>query len=201
MLTSLNKLVSSRATSLEGQGSITRTALDVVYRESVIILTDLARLMSTADSGDSYMPLIGFTYEHPSQMTLLKYEYSEYPFLDKTLITNSYMKQNTDLTVRSYRGITAVNGVVTNIALNELLFKGIEAYCDRGGTFRVMTMWGTFNNYVLEELTIVPPEGNQTGGIGFEWKFKRIPFDTSTAQIVYSASTNALSGSLVPVGT
>lgn len=86
-----------------------------------------------------------------------------------------------------------MNGVITNILLNEAFYKGIEAYCDRGGTFTLMTMWGVFNNLVLETLQIIPPEGSQVGGIGFEWQFKRIPFDTANAKATYSSSLNALS--------
>ena len=197
-MAALSGIIGSNNPVVNFTGQVTRAALDAVYRHSVILLSDISSILGiTSGSGETYLPLIGFTYEHPSQMTLLRYEYSEYPYLDKTLLTNSYLKQNTELTIRSFRAITSENGMIANIALNEAIFAGIEFYCDRGGTFRIMTMWGTFGNYVLEELSIVPPDSNQAGGIGFEWKFKRIPFDTKNAQQIYSSSLSKLSGGLV----
>lgn len=188
----ISKILGNSAPILEATSEVSRFALDAVYAKNAILLADLTRLFGLGASIP--LPIVGFTYENPSEMELLKYEYSEYPYLNKTLITNSYTKQNTKLTIRSWRAITSVNGIVTNLALNEALFYGIEAYCDRGGTFTIMTMWGTYKNFVLENLAIIPQEGNQVAGIGFEWRFKRIPFDTANAQSVYSSALDAYSG-------
>lgn len=201
----LSKILGPASPTVEGKvGEALMLALDTIYSKSAIVLTDIAEITGITSSVGSlltsHLPLIGFTYEHPSEMELLKYEYSEYPFLNKTLISNSYLKQNTKLTLRSYRGITANNGIVTNIALNQLIFEGVEYYCDRGGTFRIMTMWGTFEGFVLETLRIIPPESTQAGGIGFEWEFKRLPFDTASTQNVYSDSLKRVNNSLPPVG-
>lgn len=191
----LTTLIGSKPITIDSYSSAKQFMLDTVYRDNALLLSDTLAIWGM--SFNFPVPILGFTYEHPSAMELLKYEYSEYPYLNKTLITNSYMKQNTSITLHSYRGITAINGVLTNILLNEAFYKGIEAYCDRGGTFTLMTMWGVFNNLVLETLQIIPVEGSQVGGIGFEWQFKRIPFDTANAKATYSSSLNALSQSLV----
>lgn len=172
-----------------------KSSLDIIYRYNALLLSDLGRVGGLSFS--TPIPVVGFVYENPSTLEMLKYEYSEYPFLNKTLITNSYTKQNTRFAIRSYRAITAYNGIATNIALNEALYYGIEYYCDRGGTFKLLTMWGAFSNLVLESLQIIPPSGNEVGGIGFEWHFRKIPFDTKNAESIHSENVNQLSQGLV----
>lgn len=177
------------------ESSIQRTTLDSLYRDNALLLADLGTIAGI--STNFPLPVLGFVYEHPNHMELLRYNYSEYPYLNKTLITNSYTKEPTRFSVRSYRAITSVKGVAVNIGLNEALYYGIEYYCDRGGTFKLLTMWGHFSNLVLESLEIVQPDGNQVGGLGFEWRFRKIPFDTTNAEAVQSATVNSLSNGLV----
>lgn len=180
---------------LDLTGNNIKSSLDTIYRYNALLLSDLKTIGGLPFNAP--IPIVGFVYENPSTLEMLKYEYSEYPFLNKTLITNSYTKQNTRFSIRSYRAITAYNGIATNIALNEALYYGIEYYCDRGGTFKLLTMWGAFSNLVLESLQIIPPSGNEVGGIGFEWHFRKIPFDTTNAENIQSANVSALSNSLV----
>lgn len=178
-------------------GSI-RKSLDYIYRHNALLLSDVVYITGLGNASIP-LPIVGFVYENPHALEMLKYEYSEYPYLNKTLITNSYTKQNTKFSLRSYRAITSNNGVATNIALNEALYYGIEYYCDRGGTFKMLTMWGAFSNLVLESLQIVQAGDNQLGGIGFEWQFRKIPFDTTNAERIYSNTIASRSNSTVPV--
>lgn len=180
---------------LNGYHTTLKAVLDKTYREHALILSDAFTMGELVNN--TPVPIVGFVYEHPSTLELLKYDYSEYPFLNKTTITNSYTKQNTRITIRSYRAITVENSVAVNIALNEAIYYGIEYYCDRGGTFKLLTMWGAFSNLVLESLQIIPPNGNETGGVGFEWHFRKIPFDTKNAESVVSKDIEKLSKGLV----
>lgn len=167
-----------------------RFALDLVFKHNALLLNDLLALGLGTFSFP--VPLVGFTYENPSSLELLNYSYSEYPYLTKTLIANSYVKNNTQLSIRSYRAITSVNSVITNIAINEALTILIEKYCDRGGTFSCFTMWGFISNLVVERLEIIPADDNQLGGVGFQWTFKKINFDTSSVDSVISKKIQAL---------
>lgn len=168
-------------------GNASKAMLDLTYRHSVILLSDVAS-MGLAAAGISNpiasaiadlipVPLLGFVYETPSQVELLKYRYSEYPYLNKSLIVNSYIRENTRFSVRAHRLITASNPVPINIAANELYFQLIQEYCNRGGTFTLATMWGIYDNCVLEELIGIPPEAsNGVAGTGFEFRFLRLHF-------------------------
>lgn len=171
----------------------TRASLDLVYRHNALLLKDAFTIL-----GGSYLsipiPILGFVYEHPSSMDLLDYSYSEFPYLTKTTLINSYQKNNTQISIRSYRAITSLNGVVSNIALNEGIFQLLEKYCDRGGTFAILTMWGYFENLVLNKLSIIPPSSGELsmGGVGFEWNFTRVNFDKSDINKVFNRSIENL---------
>ena len=166
-----------------------KTAIDLAYRHSVILLSDAISMgLNTAGvnlggfgrflSDYAPVPLLGFVYETPSQIELLKYRYSEYPYLNKSLIVNSYVRENTRFTVRAYRLLTTSNPLPINISSNELYYLLLNEYCNRGGTFTLVTMWGVYNNCVLEEFVGIPPENNNgVGGTGFEFRFLRLHFN------------------------
>lgn len=161
-----------------------KAALDLTYRNSAILLSDVVEMgLGAAGISSSLtdfappMPLLGFVYETPSQIELLRYQYSEYPYLNKQLIVNSYVRQNTRFRVRAHRCITPTNTVPINIMTNEMYYLLLKEYCNRGGTFTLATMWGMFSNCVLEGLTGIPPEEtNGIGGTSFEFEFLKLDF-------------------------
>lgn len=185
--------------AVSGKMSLVR----MIYRNCAVLM-DSAVEMASSDLGADLpsaiksvkIPLLGFSYNTPESMGLLKYSYSEYPFLNRSLIVNSYIKENTDFTIMAYRAITAEAGIIYNVALNELLFGTIQKYCDKGGTFTLMTLWGAFSNLVLENLEGIPLDsGNNTiGGVGFKFTFKRIGLDKSGAENIMSDSLKSLAG-------
>lgn len=178
--------------------------LDLTYAHNALLLDDgismgLSSLGVNVSSSlaSAPLPLLGFVYEHPNTLELLKYSYSQYPYLNKSLIINSYIKENTKFAIRAYKQITIQNGVIVNIAANELLFHSLQNYCDKGGTFTLLTMWGSFSNLVLEELNGIPPKDNETGGCGFEFIFQRMNFSKGLAEKVMDSALNSLSGGLL----
>lgn len=182
----------------------TKTLLDMIYRNNALLLNDSISIIGGSFSGgfasslpNVPLPLIGFVYENPSNIQILKYSYSEYPYLNKSLIVNSYLKENTAFRVVAYKRITAENPVPMNIAMNEILFQTLKKYCDNGGTFTIMTMWGAFSNLVLEELNGVPPQNNETGGCGFEFVFKRLNFSLGVFDKIVSEGLSKMSGGLI----
>ncbi|HEC1823334.1 TPA: hypothetical protein R1765_001958 [Campylobacter coli] len=181
-----------------------KSLLDLTYRNSALLLNEglsmgLSSLGVNAPTGaaSAPLPLLGFVYDNPSTIELLKYSYSDYPYLNKSLIVNSYIKENTKFSITARKAITTINGVIANIAANELMFDSLQKYCDKGGTFTLLTMWGAFSNLVLEELNGVPPEGNQLGGCGFEFVFQRLNFSKSLADQILDSSLGNLSGGLL----
>lgn len=178
---------------VNGQAKVFKPALDAVYRHSAILLNDAISLLGFSISAP--IPLVGFTYEHPSEMTLLQYSYSEYPYLNKALISNTMIKEATNVTIKANRAITSVSGLLTNIALNEAVYALLEKYCDRGGTFSILSMWGTQVNLVLERLTT---DGGESGpGVGFVFHFRKYVTDLNSVETQVSNSINALTQGIV----
>lgn len=192
--------------------SISRNILELVYKNSAILLNDgisigmktiddtfntniatsaigqVASVVSTAVA----LPLLGFAYDNPSSMEILKYSYSEYPYLNKSLIVNSYLKENTRFSIRAYKAITPNNTIALNLISNEQIYTQLKSYCDYGGTFKLMTLWGTFNNLVLESLNAIYPNDNEVGGVGFEFHFLKPNFDNTNSSSVVSGLINSL---------
>lgn len=171
-----------------------KKALDLTYRHSVILMSDAVsmglqaagvELGSTASvilDAVATLPLLGFVYETPDRVDLLKYRYSDYPYLNKSLIVNSYIREHTRFSVRAHRLITKSNPVPVNIAMNEAYLLMLKEYCDRGGTFTLTTMWGVFSGCVLEDWVGVKPEAdNGLGGTAFEFRFMKLDFEGNSA--------------------
>ncbi|HDZ5057811.1 TPA: hypothetical protein RTG63_001674 [Campylobacter jejuni] len=192
-------VLGSAMPSVSSNGS--KTLLDLTYRHNALLLNEgLSMGLSSLGIKTSLslpLPLLGFVYENPNEIGLLKYSYSEYPYLNKSLIVNSYIKENTNFSIVARKVITAQNGVVVNIAANELMFKTLEDYCDKGGTFTLLTMWGAFSNLVLEELKGIPPEGNEVAGCGFLFTFKRLNFSKNLSDKVIDGTLSNLSKGLL----
>lgn len=160
-------------------------ALELTYTHNALWLDDAASMLASSFGASGMLsavasavkvPLLGFYYDNPEDMEILSYEYSEYPYLNKSQIVNSFRIANTPITVNAYRAITPNNGVITNILLNELVYTTLKKYCDNGGTFTLMTMWGAYTDLVLEKLKIIPAKDNELGGVGFQFQLKKIQF-------------------------
>lgn len=178
-----------------------KAALDLAYRNSAILLSDAIEMSfgsSPLGALTPALPLLGFVYDNPSQIELLKYQYSEYPYLNKQLIVNSYVRQNTRFTLTAHRCITPSNTVAINVMANEAYYLLLNEYCNRGGTFTITTMWGMFSNCVLEELNGIPPQdSNGVGGTSFEFKFLKLGFQTNELlKKVANSVTNTIKGIL-----
>lgn len=160
--------------------------LDLIFRDNALIMTDSQLLINAAGAafGASWnigtsipLPIIGFSFETPSQMNILNYSYTEYPMLNKVSVVNSFIKESGSVTVRGLRPITRGNPFVLNYLMNKTLVLLIEKYADLGGTWTINTMWGTYGNLVLESLDGELSHDNDPGGTCFTFKFKRINFD------------------------
>lgn len=204
-MTMLGDLIPDYSSSNSG-----KKALDLTYRHSVILLSDAVsmglqaagiELGSTASAildAVATIPLLGFVYETPNRVDILKYRYSDYPYLNKSLIVNSYIRDHTRFAVRAHRLITKSNPVPINIAANEGYYHMLKEYCDRGGTFTLTTMWGIFSGCVLEDLVGVAPEkDNGIGGTSFEFRFMKLDFEGGGALKAVGNALKSLSSGIL----
>lgn len=177
--------------------------LDELFQKNAILLNDTLTILTGGTNLNALgglginlpLPLLGFEFKTPQELQLLKYNYSEYPYVDKTLITNAYLRENTSISIIGYRPITYNGGsnVVNNLSssvlgiyiTNELIVSTLKIYCDKGGTFSLLTLWGQIQNLVLEELAGVPLEAeNALGGQAFLFRFKQINFPKQKNQAI-----------------
>lgn len=140
------------------------------------------------------LPLVGFTYEVPSQLELLRYSYSQSPYLNKMQVSTSYIKETTTIVVRAKKVITNINTIPVNITTNMALVKALELYCDNGGLFTMLTPYGILTNMALVNLrTFEPTTQNEAYGINFEFEFMKINVSRRSGNIL-SKAISKLSG-------
>lgn len=184
----MSEYLGSSVTSIT-QGA-SRAIVDLVFSNNCLILTDLVKtgilpILNTA-------PLIGFYYENPSQLGLYSYSYSEYPYLNRTAVANSVMKNSSTITIKGLRPITRANSVVVNYLANSTILSLLDKYIMRGGRFKLLTMWGPVSNLVMESIDGVTEFGQ--GGVAFDFTLRKIYTAESTSSSVASALLRIITG-------
>lgn len=177
--------------------NVSLATYQLAFRDMVVWLNNSLAIFKYNAAVSIPLPLVGFTFEMPNQLELLKYSYSSNPYLNKAQITTSYIKETTSIVVRAKRPITRYNKVPTNIATNIALMKAIEAYCDNGGTFTMLTPYGIIKNLALVSLRV--PEAstsNETYGINLEFEFQKINVSNKRSSILSSAISKLTGGFL-----
>lgn len=157
--------------------------LDLAFKDSCLWMQN-STLLASWISLKIPLPVVGFQFQTPDDLELLKYTYVKYPALNKVAVANSFQKETTTITITGLRPITRFNPVGLNYVLNGLGMKNyIEKYADRGGTFALNTMWGLITDLVLTGVKGVKVDQSQMGGIGFEFSFEKLQFASlSTAE-------------------
>lgn len=171
--------------------------LDITFTKSAILLNDKELLfpaglnakIANTKLKNMPLPLLGFTYKIPNRLPLLKFKYSEYPFLNKTIISNCYIQEQTRFSVQGINILTANIGVFTNIGFNLALKSQLEKYILQGGTFMVMTPWGQISPCLCEGIEGVTLHDTDIGG-------QSVIFNFVTAKISKSDTLSALVESL-----
>ena len=125
------------------------------------------------------VPLIGFNYKPEGTIELLKYQWSEYPYLNKQVLTNAAIKQTTKFSVQVIDPISGNNPVLLALLKREGLKMLLEKYTDAGGMFTVMTLWGAIKHCVLTDLAGV--SGEAMDGTNFIMSFMKPNINIGTA--------------------
>ena len=150
--------------------------LDLVFRDCALIL-EQSSLITTKIALNIPLPLIGFAFKTPESITLARYRYASFPYLNKAAVANSFIKETCPFEVEALRPITADNPVVTNYAINMLYIKKfLISYADKGGLFGLNTMWGYYGNLALTELKCVRLHDGDIVVQGFRFSFERLNF-------------------------
>jgi hypothetical protein len=170
--------------------------LDTIYSKGAVILNNATEILLGKTAGSSLnfpVPLIGFSYKPMGTIELIKYEYSEYPYLSKKMISNSGVKQSTRFTVQVLDPITSSNSVALAVVKRKLLQNLLDKYAAGGGLFTILTLWGSITNCLLEGLEAVEGQSNGSDGVNFVLRFYKPNFDTSSVQKKLSSTLSSLS--------
>lgn len=137
----------------------TYTILDDIFSNTAIWLQNVIEIVNIPIlSQNSFiksipLPLIGFSYRPIGEMELLSYEWSQYPYLSKQVITNAGVKQPTRFSVDVFSVISLENPIALNILKISALVKLLDNYVAKGGLFTILTMFGPITDCVLEKIT------------------------------------------------
>ncbi len=138
---------------------------------------------------DVPLPMIGF-YFNPKQVEILKCKYSEYPYLNKNLLTDGVMLENTTFKVEVYKTITTLNTCLANTLTNDLINIVLKEYVSRGGTFTACTPFGNFSPLGLTNWSGVVG-GNP--GTKFEMTFTKLNIINGTGTESLSSAMSSIS--------
>lgn len=155
--------------------------LDRIYSDGAIVLENATEIFTGKKPViDVGLPLVGFSFKPDGNLELLKYQWSQYPYLNKQKLTFAAVKQPTDFSVTVISPITSGGAtIVVTLALREMLKKLLETYCDAGGMFTIATLWGTLRHCVLTGLDGV--SGDAMDGTLFKMSFNKPNFDLTGA--------------------
>ena len=156
--------------------------LDSIYSENAVILENATSIFSGKESvlPEVGLPLIGFRYKPEGNLELLKYRWSQYPYLNKANLTFAAVKDTTDFSVSVISPITGDTPVAASIGMRAGLVTLLDKYCSRGGMFTVITLWGTKRHCVLTDLSGIA-EGDTMDGVLFKMSFNQPNFDMTGA--------------------
>lgn len=144
---------------------------DALYTRSAVLLNDILLIFRIGKTEP--IPLMGFYYSYEGDIEMLRYEWGENIYLNKQMLALAPIKQNTSFSLLLTNPINKALRFHTLPAWNEGIIQGLEYYMDRGGTFTVLTMWGTRTTCVAESVTGVA-NGNSPNGTQFRVQFKKL---------------------------
>lgn len=155
--------------------------LDAVYSKGAVILEDVVEVFkgSIPNLPSVGVPLIGFEYKPDSGIELLKFRWSQYPYLNKAKLTFAAVKDATDFSVTAISAIGVEGGLVQQLAVRAALVTLLDKYCSRGGKFTVLTLWGIKTHCVLTDLSGV--SGDSMDGTLFKMSFNQPNYDLTGA--------------------
>lgn len=164
---------------LEIVGNITSKTYEKLLNNNALWLQNVASVAFKVNWRiDIPLPILGFIYQPISDLEILSYEYSKSPYLNKSQIATSYIKNNTNISVQADKAITNINKMPINIIYNAGLIPLLEYYANQGGLFALATPYGVFRNLALKRL-VGTSSDNAIYGSGLLFEFEKLNIASS----------------------
>lgn len=163
--------------------------LTETYNKRMLLLNDTVSVsantfgVSVSSYFDVPLPLLGFVFNYNSDIPFINNEYSEYPYLDKQLLVDGAIRQPADFSITLHKLITSLSPFNAITFENQLFVNAIDFYVKKGGTFAVITPWGSVDYCVLFGLYGI--ESDTENGLSYRMDLKKlVPISNAISDLV-----------------
>lgn len=152
--------------------------LTETYNKRMLLLNDTVSVsantfgVSVSSYFDVPLPLLGFVFNYSGDIPFINNEYSEYPYLDKQLLVEGAIRQPADFSITLHKLITSLSPFNAITFENQLFVNAIDFYVKKGGTFAVITPWGSVDYCVLVGLYGI--ESDTENGLSYRMDLKKL---------------------------
>jgi len=151
---------------------------NAIWLQNAIELSNIPILSQFELTKNVPLPLIGLAYKPVGEIEFLSYEWSQYPYLSKQIITNAGIKQATRFALDVYSVLNGSNPVALNLLKVSAIIKFLDGYIAKGGLFTVLTLYGFITDCVLEKITGIS-DGEMLDGTHLRFNFLKPNIDTT----------------------
>lgn len=163
--------------------------LTETYNKRMLLLNDTVSVsantfgVSVSSYFDVPLPLLGFVFNYNGDIPFINNEYSEYPYLDKQLLVEGAIRQPADFSITLHKLITSLSPFNAITFENQLFVNAIDFYVKKGGTFAVITPWGSIDYCVLCGLYGI--ESDTENGLSYRMDLKKlVPISNAISDLV-----------------
>lgn len=163
--------------------------LTETYNKRMLLLNDTVSVsantfgVSVSSYFDVPLPLLGFVFNYNGDIPFINNEYSEYPYLDKQLLVEGAIRQPADFSITLHKLITSLSPFNAITFENQLFVNAIDFYVKKGGTFAVITPWGSVDYCVLVGLYGI--ESDTENGLSYRMDLKKlVPISNAISDLV-----------------
>lgn len=163
--------------------------LTETYNKRMLLLNDTVSVsantfgVSVSSYFDVPLPLLGFVFNYSGDIPFINNEYSEYPYLDKQLLVEGAIRQPADFSITLHKLITSLSPFNAITFENQLFVNAIDFYVKKGGTFAVITPWGSVDYCVLVGLYGI--ESDTENGLSYRMDLKKlVPISNTISDLV-----------------
>lgn len=163
--------------------------LTETYNKRMLLLNDTVSVsantfgVSVSSYFDVPLPLLGFVFNYNGDIPFINNEYSEYPYLDKQLLVEGAIRQPADFSITLHKLITSLSPFNAITFENQLFVNAIDFYVKKGGTFAVITPWGSVDYCVLVGLYGI--ESDTENGLSYRMDLKKlVPISNAILDLV-----------------
>lgn len=163
--------------------------LTETYNKRMLLLNDTVSVsantfgVSVSIYFDVPLPLLGFVFNYNGDIPFINNEYSEYPYLDKQLLVEGAIRQPADFSITLHKLITSLSPFNAITFENQLFVNAIDFYVKKGGTFAVITPWGSVDYCVLVGLYGI--ESDTENGLSYRMDLKKlVPISNAISDLV-----------------